>query len=327
MLDSKTSHSNIYIDEHQNFLKTLGTPASHKITVSLIFYEQPTYEDLEQVSQLANKFHLFIEEIRCDSVKLRGKAHNLTAAFGHQILTYTMNDKKYHGLENHNAQPKQNLPDKLKNKIVAILGLSNHAVAKPHAQRVPFSEDKNVTQRKSELNELDRSSGIKSNSKLKEEKMSVQQDGKAKVEERDDQASIEPHYYSGYTGPQISKVYGFPTQYTGKGQSVAILELGGGISQTNIKSYFEKIGAPLPNVVFVSVDGGKNNPTNPNSADGEVCLDVLLAGGIAPGANIVVYFAPNTDTSFYNAIYAAMTDTTYKPKIISISWGSAGKLD
>lgn len=330
-----STHSEIYIDEHQNFIKTKGIPAVHILTLSLVFHEQPTYEDLEQLSQLANKHHLLIEEIRKDSVKLQGKANDLSAAFGHTIFTYTVNDKKYHGLENKDAQPEEHLPEKLKDKIVAILGLSNHAVAKSYAQRIPLSEEKNEILFKSKPDELDLQSTIKSCLKLKKEKLSnspkvknQEQDKKVKVEEKDDEASVEPHYYSGYTGPQISKVYGFPTKYTGKGQSIAILELSGGITEENIKTYFQKIGAPLPKVVFVSVDGATNSPTTPNnSADGEVCLDVLLAGGVASGATIVVYFAVNTFQSFYNAFNAAMTDTTYKPKIISVSWGSSGMLD
>jgi kumamolisin len=34
-----------------------------------------------------------------------------------------------------------------------------------------------------------------------------------------------------------------------------------------------------------------------------------------------VYFAPNTDQGFYEAISQAAHDTTYKPSVISISWG------
>jgi kumamolisin len=50
-------------------------------------------------------------------------------------------------------------------------------------------------------------------------------------------------------------------------------------------------------------------------------LDIEVAGAIAPGAKIVVYFAPNTDAGFLDAIAAAIHDTTNKPSVISISWG------
>jgi kumamolisin len=73
----------------------------------------------------------------------------------------------------------------------------------------------------------------------------------------------------------------------------------------------------------VPVGGGKNHPGNPNGADGEVMLDIEVAGSVAPGARIVVYFAPNTDQGFVDAIAQAVHDTKYKPSVISISWGSA----
>src|SRR6202011_1072179 len=38
-------------------------------------------------------------------------------------------------------------------------------------------------------------------------------------------------------------------------------------------------------------------------------------------AKIVVYFAPNTDAGFLDAITTAIHDTTHKPSVISISWG------
>lgn len=50
-------------------------------------------------------------------------------------------------------------------------------------------------------------------------------------------------------------------------------------------------------------------------------LDIEIAGAIAPDARIVVYFAPNTDAGFLDAITTAVHDKTHKPSVISISWG------
>ena len=47
----------------------------------------------------------------------------------------------------------------------------------------------------------------------------------------------------------------------------------------------------------------------------------MLFRSVAPDANIAVYFAPNTDAGFLDAITTAIHDTTNKPSIISISWG------
>jgi kumamolisin len=50
-------------------------------------------------------------------------------------------------------------------------------------------------------------------------------------------------------------------------------------------------------------------------------LDIEVAGAVAPAAKIVVYFAPNTDAGFLDAITTAIHDTTNRPSVISISWG------
>src|SRR6202034_742393 len=46
-----------------------------------------------------------------------------------------------------------------------------------------------------------------------------------------------------------------------------------------------------------------------------------VAGSVAPGASIAVYFTPNTDQGFTDAITTAVHDTTNNPSVISISWG------
>lgn len=126
---------------------------------------------------------------------------------------------------------------------------------------------------------------------------------------------------SSYTPPQIGQLYDFPTGVNGKGQTVAIIELGGGYRTTDLTAYFQQLGIPAPTVVAVSVDHGRNAPAGAKSADGEVMLDIEVVGAIAPGATIVVYFAPNTDQGFIDSITTAVHDSVHNPSVLSISWG------
>jgi len=126
-----------------------------------------------------------------------------------------------------------------------------------------------------------------------------------------------------FTPVEVGKFYNFPQGFDGSGQTIAIIELGGGYRTTDLTTYFKELGITKPSVAAVSVDGGRNKPVgNANSADGEVLLDIEVAGAVAPGAKIAVYFAPNTDRGFLDAITTAVHDTRRKPSIISISWGA-----
>jgi kumamolisin len=124
-----------------------------------------------------------------------------------------------------------------------------------------------------------------------------------------------------YTPLQLATVYDFPDGTDGTGQTIAIIELGGGFSDTDLNQYFSGLGITGPKVTAVGVDGAQNQPgQDPQGADGEVLLDIEVAGALAPKADIVVYFAPNTDAGFLNAIAtAAHAEPT--PTAISISWG------
>ena len=128
-----------------------------------------------------------------------------------------------------------------------------------------------------------------------------------------------------YTPIAVAKLYNYPTATTGSGQTVAILELGGGYRSSDLNSYFTKLGIqPIPSVTAVSIDSAVNLPVgDPNSADGEVLLDIEVVGSIVPKARIAVYFAPNTDQGFLDAVTTAIHDNVRKPSVLSISWGGA----
>ena len=124
-----------------------------------------------------------------------------------------------------------------------------------------------------------------------------------------------------FTPVQVGQLYGFPAGATAAGETIGIIELGGGFKPDDLQTYFASLGLPVPTVVAVSVDSGTNAPTTPDSADGEVMLDIEVCAAVAPGANIAVYFAPNTDQGFIDAIGQAVHDSTNQPGVISISWG------
>jgi kumamolisin len=120
------------------------------------------------------------------------------------------------------------------------------------------------------------------------------------------------------TALQVADFYNFPANTDGTGQTIALIELGGGYNASDLSTYFSGLGLSVPTVTAVGVDGGSNSPGQ--SADGEVELDIEVAGAVAPKASIVVYFAPNTDQGFSDAISDAI-NATPTPIVVSISWG------
>jgi kumamolisin len=144
----------------------------------------------------------------------------------------------------------------------------------------------------------------------------------------DSRAQASPHFRirpassdaASFSPPQVASLYGFPAG-SGVGECVALIELGGGFRPADLDAYFTSLKVSSPTVVAVSVDNATNSPGDANGPDGEVMLDIEVVGSIAPQARIAVYFAPNTDAGFLDAITTAIHDADNKPSVISISWG------
>jgi hypothetical protein len=123
---------------------------------------------------------------------------------------------------------------------------------------------------------------------------------------------------------RVADVYGVPTDCAGRGQTIALVELGGGFSPEEVGSYFAALNLPCPRVTAVSVDGARCGPTGePDGPDGAVLLNIAVIGAVAPEARLVVYFAENTTAGFLNAIHSAVHDPVWRPSVLSIGWGSA----
>jgi kumamolisin len=218
----------------------------------------------------------------CCIIKLTGTAGAMQKAFGVTLTNETQNGVTYRVRSGIITVPTQ-----LIGPIEAVLGLDNRPQAQPQFRI--FGETGNIAAKKAQNTGFAiPHAGATSNS---------------------------------FTPPQIAALYQFPANASAAGQTIGIIELGGGYKTADITAYFKALGQTPPKVTAVLVDGGKNAPTNANGADGEVLLDIEVAASVAPGANIAVYFAPNTDQGFIDAISTAIHDTKNKPSVISISWG------
>jgi kumamolisin len=218
------------------------------------------------------------------TIKLIGTIAAMQNAFG-----VTLVHKLLEGVTYRVREGSITLPSELVGPVEAVLGLDNRPQAQPH------------------FRVLGETSDIAANT--------AQGTGFA-----------HPHASGGsvsYTPVQVAELYQFPAASSAAGQTIGIIELGGGYKTADLTTYFKSLGRKAPSVTAVSVDGGKNSPTNANSADGEVMLDIEVAAAVAPGSKIVVYFTPNTDQGFIDAIATAVHDTKNNPSVISISWGGA----
>jgi kumamolisin len=124
-----------------------------------------------------------------------------------------------------------------------------------------------------------------------------------------------------YIPSELASHYNFP-RGDGSGQTVGLLEFGGGYFADDLKQFCTLANIPTPpNVTVISTDG---TPTdNTDGAEGEVMLDVEVVAGICPKANIVVYFAQFTEQGWMTAIDAAVHDQNNNPGVVSVSWGYA----
>jgi kumamolisin len=120
-----------------------------------------------------------------------------------------------------------------------------------------------------------------------------------------------------WTVPDLCAAYAWPRGLAGGGV-IAIVELGGGWTKSDMTAYFASIHQPLPQIIDVSVDHTKNAPGG--EADGEVALDIQVAAAAyyaatEKTATIRVYWA----SDIAPAVRAALRDGC---DVCSISWGA-----
>jgi len=244
-------------------------------------------DDLAKVEAFAKAHGIVVLESHRArrSVLLSGTVAQFNEAFGVEMKQYEMPSGHYRGREG-----LVQVPSDLAGIVEAVFGLDDRPFGSPHAHRT--KKPRAVT-----------GDGLPDNT---------------------------------YFPPELARVYNFPSEFDGTGECIGIFvfnDQGGGYSLQALKKYFGHLLVPpvkLPQIVNVVVHGQGNDPhfvppdqqRNSPDVSVEVMLDLQVAGSVAPGAKIVMYFTQFTKQGWVDAISRAVHDTTNNPSVLSISYGN-----
>ncbi len=187
----------------------------------------------------------------------------------------------------HAATESPQLPSGIASYVTAILGLSNYSAFSSQTQHV------NTTGSSSSTNACQQLTGIPAG------------------------CNVPANFAANYG---LSPLY--QDSDIGQGQTIGIVTLAA-VDPGAPQYYWKHIlgmSSTGRTVTINNVDGGPGAPSNVGGS-GESDLDVEQSGGVAPGANVVVYQAPNTDPGFADAFFDAASQNIAGS--VSASWGES----
>jgi len=243
-------------------------------------------KDIEKVRAFAGHFHLAVSEARAleRALILKGKTVDFERAFRVELRWHRFADKSSY----RGRVGSISLPAEIANAVEGVFGLDNRPVVW-RALRVC-------------LRALD-------------------QDGVAG-------GSQTPGPITDFSPTALARIYDFPANLDGTGEKIGIVELGGGYTDQDLATYFAQAGlAQTPRYVTRPVTGGATNAPAPDAEDEpdvEVLLDMEVAGTIAPGAELFMYFANDgSEKQILLGISAAVHDAAADLSVLSLSFGGA----
>jgi kumamolisin len=124
-----------------------------------------------------------------------------------------------------------------------------------------------------------------------------------------------------FTPRDIRDIYHFPTDLDGAGETIALMMLGGDLSQDDLHTFWSTYDIRPPQVRIVPV--GRQSPRPPNFLHAlEVTMAIEWVGALAPGADIVVYYLdPSVMGDPWSAfLLQALGDDANAPTIAATSW-------
>jgi kumamolisin len=279
-----------HLDEAESLLKSLHTPGDpqfHKFLSAEQFVTRfaPAESEVTKVISALAKYGLSAERITATTLRVSGEPAAMERAFGVSLHAYEVPARgEVPGYTFHAPLTHATIPTEISGTVSAVVGLDTQ----PHFH----------PQNRMALQRAARPPMAKPNA-------GGNPPGEWTVLDMANYYDVDPLYDRGLSG---------------KGRTVGIVTLAS-FTPSDAFTYWSAIGLTVnPNrLQIVNVDGGPGAPSDASGSD-ETTLDVEQSGGLAPGANIIVYQAPNINQSFLDAFAAAIDSDTADS--MSTSWGN-----
>ena len=269
-------------------VSTEGDPAYHKFLTPEAFRAKfgPTEADIRKVTDSLAGHGLTVERIGSTALRATGTPSAMERAFGVQLHQFEVPaSKSAPGYTYRAPLAAPALPGDIADQVHGVFGLSDRPNFRPHSRHVA--------------------------SRLRNAHVSAPHTG----------GTLDP--LGEWTVLDFASYYDVTPLYnakiTGAGRTVAIVTLAS-FTPSDAFGYWSSLALTVDptRLTEIPIDGGAGAPSDAAGSD-ETTLDVEQSGGIAPGANILVYEAPNTSQAFYDAFAQAIDDN--KADSISTSWG------
>jgi subtilase family serine protease len=266
-----------------------GLPTFHQFLTVRQFADlfSPSQRDIATITGYLNSFGITVTDVYADRlvIKATGTADAFTQAFA-----VDLHDFSDHGKHFHRSRHAPRIPLLLRDLLVSVQGFSSEALFHPmHRNAAAMSP-------------------------LLSSPAPVLPAGGA----------IATGVPGSFTVGDVANMYNINPLYDaaidGSGRTVGIATLAN-FDPADAYAYWNLIGLDVDQnrITQVHVDGG--GELSADAGSGETCLDVEQSGGLAPGAKVIVYDAPNTDAGFIDVFYKAVSDNLVDS--LSVSWGSA----
>jgi kumamolisin len=241
-------------------------------------------EDIKKVRAFAGHFHLAVSEVLAPqrALILKGKIAHFERAFRVEVRHHRFHDKASY----RGRVGSISLPAEIASAVVGVFGLDNRPVVwRALRARIPAADEGGAAG-----------------------------------------GSQTPGPITDFSPTALARIYDFPADLDGTGQKIGIIELGGGYTDQDLATYFAQAGlAQPPRYVTQPVTGGATNTPAPDAEDEpdlEVLLDMEIAGTIAPGAELFMYFVKDgSEEQILRGIAAAVHDAAADLSVLSLSFG------
>jgi len=270
-------------------ITTVGSPSYHSFLTPEQFRESfgPSAEAVAKVSSTLQGFGLSVSRASTTTLHVTGSAAALERAFQVSLHSFQVADFDNHPGYTYRAPlAAPVVPSEAAAAVHAVLGLNTRPHYKPNTRRANRHVGTPVAAKPA--------AGTTGNAP-----------GVLTVADFAQDYDVTPLYSKGIDG---------------KGRTLGIVTLAS-FTPADAFAYWAAVGLKVDRerIRVVNIDGGPGAPSDDSGSD-ETTLDVEQSGGIAPGARIIVYQAPNTNQGFADAFAAAIDGNDAQS--VSVSWGN-----